>query len=194
MNNFASRSARGGDTLGAMTDSSRAELVGVAVPTLRQLRSSVLAANAQDAVEVLREAGFAGGDSIHAAFERWLGEASGADSGDTGSLQLDDFAERTKRFFRDAGWGDVTFSHDDADGVAIVDIENCWEGAAGGDAPGCHLTTGMLAAFFGRVAGYPVAVLETECCKGDGSRCRFLMGNEDVMNYKWEELRASAAV
>ena len=191
MTKQTSRPARGGGTLRTMTDSSRTDLVGVAVSTLRQLRSSVLAANPQDAVEVLREAGFAGGDSVHAAFERWLGETSSGASAGTGDLALDEFADRTTRFFRDAGWGDVTFSHDDADGVAIVDIENCWEGDAGENASGCHLTTGMLAAFFGRIAGFPVAVLETECCEGGASRCRFLMGNADVMNYKWEELRAS---
>jgi predicted hydrocarbon binding protein len=172
-----------------MTDSSRTELVGVAVPTLRQLRASVLSSNAQDAVAVLREAGFAGGGSIHSAFERWLAETSGAaDAMETGDLDLGEFGERVTRFFRDAGWGDFTLTHDDVEGVAIVDIENCWEGVASENAAGCQLTTGMLAAFFGQVAGFPVAVLETECCEGHASRCRFLMGNADVMNYKWQEL------
>jgi hypothetical protein len=32
-------------------------------------------------------------------------------------------------------------------------------------------------------------VLETECCDGDGSRCRFLLGNADVMSYKWQEMQ-----
>lgn len=181
-----------------MTDSSTARLVGVAIPTLRELRSSVLASSSPDAaVDTLREAGFAGGDAVHAAFARWIAESSGgsaddeATRGDPGDLSLDEFGERATGFFRDAGWGDVTFSRDDAEGVAIVDIVNCWEGGAesGGAAGGCHVTTGMLASFFGRIAGYPVAVLETECCEGSESRCRFLMGNAEMMNYKWEEMR-----
>ena len=180
-----------------MSDSSTTHLVGVAIPTLIELRSAVLAANSVDnAVNALREAGFAGGDAVHAAFEHWIGEPADGSHGDVnpadaGELSLEEFGERSTQFFRDAGWGDVTFSQDDAEGVAIVDIVNCWEGGAerGDSAQGCHVTTGMLAAFFGRIAGYPVAVLETECCGGDGSRCRFLMGNAEMMAYKWEQLQ-----
>jgi|SRR5687768_9911817 len=178
-----------------MTESSTAHLVGVAVPTLRQLRSAVLSsASPETAVAALREAGFAGGESVYSAFERWLAEsgvtdASTAKSG-AGDLSLEEFGNGTTQFFRDAGWGDVTLSHDDDEGVAIVDIEKCWEGTAStADAPGCHITTGLLAAFFGQIAGYPVAVLETECCEGDGSRCRFLMGNPEVMNHHWEKMQ-----
>jgi predicted hydrocarbon binding protein len=69
--------------------------------------------------------------------------------------------------------------------VAILDIESCWEAAdAGEEAIGCHITTGLLAAFFGSVAGYPVSVMETEC--SEGGRCRFVLGNAEVMQYRWE--------
>lgn len=168
------------------------QLVGVALPTLMELRSAVLkSAEPDTAVNALREAGFAGGESVHAAFEQWLGESAEGESGDrtpidASELLIDEFGERAARFFRDAGWGDVAFSQDDAEGVAIVDIVDCWEGSGTAPGYGCHITTGLLAAFFGRIAGYPVAVLETECCEGEGSRCRFLMGNAEVMNYKWE--------
>ena len=177
-----------------MTESST-QLVGVAIPTLRQLRSAVLSSTSPDAaVNALREAGFAGGAAVYSAFEGWLAEsgvtdASGGKSA-AGDLSLEEFGDGTTRFFRDAGWGDVTLSHDDDEGVAIVDIEKCWEGtASAADAPGCHITTGLLAAFFGQIAGYPVAVLETECCEGNGSRCRFMMGNAEVMNHQWEKLQ-----
>jgi predicted hydrocarbon binding protein len=166
-------------------------LVGVAVPTLRQLRSTVLsAAEPAEAVAALREAGYVGGDSIYSAFERWLMETGSSVPSDAWELPLEQFGERAATFFRDAGWGNVHFSHDEDDGVAVVDITNCWEadGSEPGDEPACHLTTGMLASFFGKIAGYQVAVLETECCHGDSSRCRFLMGNADVMNYKWQEM------
>lgn len=181
------------------------QLIGVAVPLLRELRAGVLAASAPaDAVRTLREAGFAGGDAVYRAFEQWLGESgysspssAGEGAGRAASLSLAEFGERTSRFFRDAGWGDVTFSSDESNGTAALDIAHCWEGedpaAAAVDQPGCHITTGMLAAFFGRIAGYPVAVLETECSAAGNSRCRFQMGNADVMKYKWEEETQSVA-
>lgn len=177
-----------------MTDYSRTQLVGVAVPTLRELRSAVLALRAPDAaVSALREAGFAGGDSVYTAFEQWLAETgkSASSPPDAGDLPIDEFGQSAGRFFRDAGWGDVSFLQDEAEGVAVVDVTNCWEATAEGSfaGQGCHITTGLLSAFFGRIAGYPVAVLETECCDGDGSRCRFFLGNADVMSYKWEEMR-----
>jgi predicted hydrocarbon binding protein len=172
-----------------MTESTM-QMVGVAVPTLRELRAAILTSgDPEAAVSALREAGYAGGDAVHAAFEAWLSEArdAGADHVDTGDLSLAEFGDRTAKFFRDAGWGTVTFSPDDSEGVAIVDIEDCWEGPVSGDT-GCQITTGLLASFFGLVAGYPIAVLETECCSGGSSRCRFLLGNGEVMAAKWEEL------
>ncbi len=173
-------------------ETSNSHLVGVAIPTLRQLRAAILvSANSTDAVEALRASGYAGGDSIYSAFEHWLREAGESGDADAGALPLSEFGSKASTFFRDAGWGDVRFSHDDDEDVAIIDIVDCWEGSHGEsqDDPGCQLTTGMLAAFFGKIAGYPVAVLETECCHGDSSRCRFLMGNSEVMSYKWQELQ-----
>jgi predicted hydrocarbon binding protein len=169
-------------------ESSTVQLVGVAIPTLRQLRETVLsAADTDSAVNALREAGYAGGNAVYEAFEQWLRESQGEESGSAVDLPLDDFGAAAAAFFRNAGWGEVTFSPDEADGVAMVDITRCWEGASGDDS-GCHVTTGLLASFFGRIAGYPVAVLETECCSGgSSSRCRFLMGNAEVMQYMWQE-------
>lgn len=167
-----------------MTESSM-KLVGVAIPTLRELRAVVLSSNDPDAaVNALREAGYAGGEAVHAAFEQWLAE-SGTGS-ETSALALDDFGERAAKFFRDAGWGDVTFSPDENEGMAVLDIANCWEADESSEGSGCQITTGALAAFFGKIAGYPVSVMETEC-SSDG-RCQFMMGNAETMQYQWEQL------
>ncbi len=167
-------------------DSSTTHLVGVAIPTLRELRRAVLeSSDADRAVGALRDAGYAGGDAVFEAFENWLGESGGGSASD---LPLEQFGDSAAAFFRNAGWGNVAFSHDEGEGVAIVDISSCWEGGAGGDA-GCQLTTGLIASFFGKIAGYPVAVLETECCAGADSRCRFLMGNAETMQAKWDALQ-----
>lgn len=169
-----------------MSESSM-KLVGVAIPTLRELRAAVLQANDPDAaVMALRDAGYAGGDAVHAAFEQWLAE-SGVDS-DTGDLALHEFGEKTTKFFRDAGWGEVKFSPDEDEGIAVLEIDNCWEADADSESGGCQITTGVLAAFFGKIAGYPVSVLETEC--SSGGRCQFMLGNAETMQYQWESQQA----
>lgn len=169
-----------------MTSSAR-QLVGVAIPTLGNLRAAVVAAgDFESGVNTLREAGFAGGEALHGAFESWLAESG--DGTALGDLTVTKFGGLMSRFFRDAGWGEVAFSEEDSEGVAIVDIVNCWEGRNGHGSQGCHITTGLLASFFGRMAGSPIAVLETECCEGDPSRCRFLMGSSEMMNYRWEQM------
>ena len=84
----------------------------------------------------------------------------------------------------------MSFADDEAEGVAVVEIGNCWEaGGDGAHSTGCQITTGLLASFFGKIAGYPVAVLETECSSDGAIQCRFLLGNEEVMNYRWQETR-----
>src|SRR6476646_7115774 len=110
-------------------DNLNSHLIGVAVPTLRQLRSAVLAsADPDSSVAALRDAGYAGGESIHSAFEQWLAESTAADNADAGDLLLSEFGEKAAEFFRNAGWGNVQFSHQEDDAVAIVDITDCWEG------------------------------------------------------------------
>lgn len=172
-----------------MTETSASQLVGVATETLRALRTTILSTAAEeDAINALREAGYAGGETLFAAFERWLAEENGSQV-DVSDLALDDFGAKAAQFFHSCGWGEVSFSHDEAEGIGIVEIRDCWESGDGGSqGNGCQLTTGLLAAFFGRVAGYPVSVLETECCDGDGSACRFILGNAETMEYKWEEI------
>jgi predicted hydrocarbon binding protein len=98
-------------------------------------------------------------------------------------MPLSEFGDTAAHFFRDAGWGEISFSHDEDDDVAKVSVTDCWEAELG---EGCHIYTGVLASFFGKVAGYPIAVLETSC-SSDG-HCEFLIGNSDVMNHRWEQL------
>jgi uncharacterized protein len=177
-----------------MADTGPTRLIGIAIPTLRELRGATLAtlsagpSGEADAVDALREAGYAGGDAVYEAFEAWLREL---DSSAGPDLTLDEFGERAAEYFRAAGWGDVEFDPRQDDGIATLTISDCWEGspAAGEVAPSCHVTTGMLAAFFGRLAGYPVSVLETDCCSVGAERCSFMLGNSDVMTVKWEQLR-----
>lgn len=177
-----------------MAETGTARLIGIAIPTLRELRGATLASlsarpsREADAVDALREAGYAGGDAVYEAFEGWLREM---DSSAAADLTLDEFGERAAEYFRAAGWGDVEFGSHQDDEVATLTISDCWEvdETAGDAAPSCHVTTGMLAAFFGNLAGYPVSVLEAECCSTGAERCLFMLGNSEVMTFKWEALR-----
>jgi len=172
-------------------------LIGIAIPTLRELRAGTFSAHAAgpDGVDALRAAGYAGGDAVYDAFEQWLAEeasvASDSPNSSAPDLTLQEFGEQAARYFHAAGWGLVDFHSDHEQGVASLAMEHCWESDSGGgeSAPSCHVTTGMLAAFFGRLAGYAVSVMEIECCSTGAEKCRFLLGNADVMAFKWEQLR-----
>jgi predicted hydrocarbon binding protein len=185
-----------------MSQGAAVQLIGIAIPTLRELRAATLACLATaapgeaDAVDALREAGYAGGEAIYDAFEHWLSETaqvspdSESRSGTAADLALDDFGDSVARYFRAAGWGLLELSPEQDAGAATLSIENGWEvdQEAPEAKPSCHVTTGMLAAFFGHVAGYPVAVMEIECCSAGADRCRFLLGTTEVMAFKWEQL------
>jgi predicted hydrocarbon binding protein len=177
------------------------QLIGIAIPTLRELRATTRAclstdpAGEADAVDALRAAGYAGGQAVYEAFEQWLAEeetpAASGERRSAADLTLHEFGDRAARYFRAAGWGDIEFDADPNESVATLAMESCWEvdAAAEETTPSCHVTTGMLAAFFGRLAGYPVSVMETECCSTGAERCTFMLGNSDVMTFRWEELR-----
>ena len=177
-----------------MAETGTARLIGIAIPTLRELRGATLASlsarpsGEADAVDALREAGYAGGETVYEAFEQWLLELESSAAPD---LTLEQFGERAAEYFRAAGWGLVDFDSRVSDGIATLTIADCWEvdSASGAAGPSCHVTTGMLAAFFGRLAGYPVSVMETECSSAGAHRCSFMLGNSHVMTFKWEQLR-----
>ena len=161
-------------------------LVAVSRSALTTLRSALLRDGGPAAAAALQEAGYAGGDAVFSAFRAWL-QARGEAEPET--LDLDVFQRLASHFFREAGWGSIEIGslHD---AVATVDSED-WADAdptEGLDAPGCHFTTGMLADFFGRVSDVPLSVLEVECRSAGASRCRFLLGNADVMRYVYDGL------
>jgi predicted hydrocarbon binding protein len=163
---------------------SQPELIGFAHRTLRDLRLRVAAAGA-NGPDALREAGYAGAESLFNAFETWAAD-EGIDS--VRDLPIDEFSSRAAEFFERAGWGKVSFRslHD---AMGVLDIEDCWEAQLHGKGDsGCHLTTGTLAGFFGCIADYPVAVMEIECRGGASERCRFLVGTPEMLEHAYERL------
>jgi predicted hydrocarbon binding protein len=163
---------------------SQPELIGFAQRTLRDLRLRVAGAGA-NGPDALREAGYAGAESLFSAFETWAADER-IDS--VRDLSIDEFSSRAAEFFERAGWGKVSFRslHD---AMGVLDIDDCWEAELHGKGEsGCHLTTGTLAGFFGCIADYPVAVMEIECRAGASDRCRFLVGTPEMLEQAYARL------
>jgi predicted hydrocarbon binding protein len=162
------------------------QMVALTRASLAALHAALQRDAGPAAAAYLQEAGYAGGEAVFASFRDWLaakGEGAPED------LELDRFQQRATEYFRDAGWGSLIVGTL-RDAVATLDSADWGEADSsnGLDHPGCHLTTGMFADFFGRIADHPLAVLEVECRSMGDSRCRFLIGNAEVMGHVYDEL------
>lgn len=157
---------------------------------LSALRSALLRDGGSGAAVYLQEAGYAGGDAMWDAFCRWL--AARTDIAPE-ALDVEAFEQRVTEFFSDTGWGSLEIGSI-GDAVATLDSPDWGEADpdASLDHPGCHLTTGMFADLFGRVAGATVAVLEVECRSAGASRCRFLVANPELLEQVYEEMANGA--
>lgn len=153
--------------------------------SLTTLRAALLRDGGPDAAVYLQEAGYAGGEATWHAFKRWLAEHSSTEAVD---LDVPTFQHLVSRFFAEAGWGHIAISA--VGDVAAIDSSDWGEAdpEAGLDHPCCHLTTGMFADLFGRVAGHTVAVLEVECRSAGAAQCRFLVGSQPVMEQVYDAI------
>ena len=168
------------------TDQSTRQMLAMTRASLLSLRSALLRDRGPQAATYLQEAGYAGGDALFETFQRWLSAHTDIAAED---LDIAAFEYRVSEFFSESGWGRIEIGHID-DMVATLDSAD-WgesEGSARMEHPACHITTGMFADLFGRLAGAPVAVLEVECRSAGHPRCRFLVGNPDVMDAVYEEM------
>ena len=138
-----------------------------------------------DTVITLRDAAYAGGEAFHTAFSAFV---NATDSMDPKDLDVHTFFDRAGEFWSDSGWGATKFSERDG-AFCSVEIDGCWE-ADPDDQPdprGCHLTVGLIGAFLGRFADYPVAVLEVEGPATDSGQCRFLAGSMEMISAYYAE-------
>lgn len=158
--------------------------------SLVALRAALLRDGGPAAAVYLQEAGYAGGDTVWLAFSRWLAERTDIAPE---QLDVDAFEARVTEFFSDAGWGALEIGAI-GDTVATLDSTDWGEAdpTSGLAHPGCHLTTGMFADLFGRVAGTTVAVLEVECRSAGAPRCRFLVANPELLERVYDEMANGA--
>jgi predicted hydrocarbon binding protein len=154
--------------------------------SLSTLRAALLRDGGPEAAVYLQEAGYAGGDAVWQAFKRWLNEQTSTEAVD---LDVQGFQGYASDFFAEAGWGRIEIG---TLGGAVATIDSAdWgeaDPSAMADQPCCHLTTGMFADLFGRVAGHTVAVLEVECRSAGAPSCRFLVGSQPVMEQVYDAI------
>ncbi len=167
-------------------DLSSSHLVAFPRQSLAALRNALIRDTGGAFATYLQESGYAGGESVFAAFRGWLAERGVAD---TESLDVEAFQTYAGAFFKQMGWGEIAITslHDV---VALVDSED-WAEAdpmSGMQYPACHYTTGLFADFFGRTAAAPLAVLEVECRSSGSHRCRFLVGSAEVMGHLYDRM------
>jgi predicted hydrocarbon binding protein len=172
-------------------DLSGQQMLAVTRASLFSLRAALLRSGDPQAAVALQEAGYAGGNALFDTFRRWLAARSAIPAED---LDVEAFEQRLSEFFRESGWGTVSIGTID-DVVATIDSGDWGESdaAAALDLPACHISTGIFADLFGRLAGAPVAVLEVECRSSGQPRCRFLVGSPDVMDAVFEEMGRGAS-
>lgn len=164
----------------------RRNMLMVTHASLLSLRAALLRNGDAQAAVTLQEAGYAGGTALYESFRTWLAERTHIGVED---LDVDSFQHRASEFFSEHGWGTLTVGSLN-DVVATLDSPDWGEcdTSIGAQQPSCHLTTGMFADLFGRLAGAPVAVLEVECRSAGHDRCRFLVGSPDVMDAVYDEM------
>jgi predicted hydrocarbon binding protein len=154
-----------------------------ALSTLRALLFRDVGANAAG---YLQEAGYAGGGALFAAFAEWC---VGKGYGPPESISASEFQRHASEFFGELGWGALSLGTLHGT-VGTLDSSD-WAEAdpdSGMAFPGCHLTTGMLADFFGRLADTPLAVMEVECRSMGAPRCRFLLGSAEALGHVYDEV------
>lgn len=165
-------------------DLAQSGIVGLTRDALTALRSVLFRNAGANAAAYLQEAGYAGGNALHQAFARWC-STRGLPAPD--ALAAPDFERHSAEFFQELGWGGMSVTNL-GDSVLMLDSKDWAEAdpASAMEYPGCYLTSGLLADFFGRVANAPLAVMEVECRSMGSQRCRFLLGSAETMQYVYD--------
>ncbi len=154
------------------------------------LRAALLRDVGGNYATYLQEAAYAGGEAQWASFAEWLAARG---EGAPESLGLERFRSAAAEYFSECGWGAIGIGQEGA--VATVDAPDWHEAdpAAQLPWPGCYYGTGMLADFFGRVAGEPLGAMEVECRSAGHAHCRWLVGSADVLGAVYDAMAGGAS-
>lgn len=165
-------------------------LVALTRDSLHALRSALFRDLGPNAAALLQEAGYAGGPAMYDAFGRWLASRGLASPE---SLAAAEFGQRAAEYFHEIGWGAIELGA--LETVATIDSADWAESDPANplEFPGCYYTAGVLADFFGRLAGEPLAVMEVECRSMGAPRCRWLVGSGETMQRVYDEMGRGTA-
>jgi len=156
------------------------DLVALDPGVLRTLRRSLERVLGDQAAPLLQEAGFASGDALYAGLAAWL--TTHTDYASPEEIDASRLGQTLSAFFDELGWGPITL---EPVGPAALALDAPrWAEAmdeVSAEVPSCHVTTGLLAAVLGRMAGDVVAVMEVECRSRGDQSCRFLIGSPDTL-------------
>jgi hypothetical protein len=156
------------------------DVVGLGRRAQHTLRHTLERDLGDQAAITLQEAGYAAGDETYVAFSRWLADYAGVS--DPAELDADTLSDVLGAFFRSLGWGNLRVERLGAAALAVDSSD--WAEAepdTRASAPSCHISAGLLASLFGRIADQDVAVMEIECRTRNDPRCRFLAGAQDTL-------------
>jgi V4R domain-containing protein len=131
------------------------------------------------ASEILKEAGFATGESLIDAWNARVAEQTGLR--DAAQLDAAWFGPLLEELCCSLGWG--TLSAATVGTHALLLSSPDWAEAEPGSTehPGCYFSCGCLAAFLSELAAAPLAILEVECRSNGGGHCRFLAGSPETL-------------
>jgi len=163
-------------------------VLGMGTGLLRRLRGVLERDLGEQAAPALQEAGFAAGEDLYEAWATWVNTRAGVP--DPGQLGAEHLSQLLSEFYADLGWGHLAVQRMGA--ALAVDAEDWAEAdpAARAAGPSCHVTAGVLAGMFGRLAGEHVAVLEIECRSRGDARCRFLAGAPETLQAVYDGVNA----
>jgi predicted hydrocarbon binding protein len=138
---------------------------------LRSISRSVRTGAGQDGASALRAAG--------AEIGRQLADDLGDD---VSALAAEGFWTGLAERLGEAGWGRFSFTQPHP-GIAMLESEDCAEADPEADLrhPGCHLTTGVVAAALDRAGESDLAILEVTCRSAGADRCRFAFGGSEAL-------------
>ncbi len=136
--------------------------------------------------DILQDAGFATGEALATNWRHRVADRTGLD--DPGRLDARWFGPLLDEFCVTLGWGSISLTPLGERALLLESRE--WAESEPGttDHTTCHFSCGCFAAFLTAQAGSAIAVLEVECRSAGHERCRFLLGNADVMRFVYDEM------
>jgi predicted hydrocarbon binding protein len=166
-------------------------MVGLTRDGLAALRNAIWRDASGNAAGWLQEAGYAGGPALYQGFVNWCAQHG---YGVPENVAAANFQQLATLYFAELGWGSVIVSTLN-DSVVTVDSPDWAEAdpASAMQFPGCYMSSGMLADFFGRLAGAQLTSMEVECRSMGHEHCRFILGSAETIQHVYDSLTQGVA-